>query len=738
MSTPSPAATVTLADALQQALADHRAGRLDDAERLYRRILAVVPGQFDALHLLGVIAVQRGQLAEGERLIRRALAERPGAPEAVGNLANVLQRLGRHAEALAACDEAAAARPDDPELWNTRGLALYGLGRFDEAVAAYDAALALAPRHVIALANRGNALRRQERAAEALASIEQALGIAPDFVPAWQGRATVLMVLGRHVEALGSLDRALALAPRNAVLHQMRGNVLHALGRGNDAIVAYSHAVEADPRAADAWTMRGHALHALGHHEQAMRDFANAVAVAPGDGFALSMYSLLRLYNAEWEGRDALLARLTQCVREDSGAVEPFALLVQTESAADQLTCARQAADARFPTAAQPLHRAASYGHARLRVAYLSADFREHATAYLIAELIERHDRNRFEVTGLSWCAEQATPIRERLRRGFDRFLDVREWSDRGVATWLADNEIDIVVDLMGLTNGARPGICALRPAPVQVNFLGYPGTCGTAHYDYLIADATVIPPGAEAYYAEQVVRMPGCYQPNDRQRAIARHVPARTELGLPADGFVFCAMNATYKITPALWDVWMRLLAAVPGSVLWLLDGGATATANLRREAQARGVAPGRIVVAPRVPLAHYLARMQRADLFLDTLPCTAHTTASDALWAGLPLVTCLGSTFAGRVAGSVVRAAGLPDLVAENLADYEALALRLATHPDALAAVRARLLAQRGTCALFASDRYRQHLEVAFATMCERAAAGLPPAGFDVPALA
>ncbi len=733
MSTPPTAPSITLADALRQAIAAHRAGGLDDAERGYRRILAAVPEQFDALHLLGVLAVQRGQFAEGERLIRRALGVQPGAPEALGNLANVLQRMGRNAEALAACDEAAATKPEDAELWNTRGLALYGLGRFAEAIAAYERAVALAPRHAVALANRGNALRRAGRLPEALASVDQALAIAPDFAAGWQQRAAVQLALGNAPEALGSLDRALALAPRNPVLHQLRGDVLRALDRGNDAIVAYTRAIEADPRFAPAWSMRGYALHALGQNDHAMRDFAHAVQAAPDDAFALSMLSLLRMYNAEWEGRAATLAELTARVQRGGAGVEPFVFLVQSDSAEDQLRCAREAA-ARFAVTAAPLWNGAAYGHAKLRVAYLSADFREHATAYLIAELIERHDRRRFEVAGVSWCGEHASPIRERLRRGFDRFLDVREWSDHEVATWLSDNEVDIVVDLMGFTNGARPGICALRPAPVQINFLGYPGTCGSANYDYIIADATVIPPGAEAHYAEQVVRLPDCYQPNDRQRPLAQHVPGRAELGLPEDGVVFCAMNATYKITPQMWDVWMQLLSAVPGSVLWLLDGGATATANLRRHAQARGVAPERIVFAPRVPLAHYLARMQRADLFLDTLPCTAHTTASDALWAGVPLVTTLGNTFAGRVAASVVRAAGLPDLVAPSLAEYEALALRLATEAEALSAVRARLAAQRMTCPLFASDRYRQHLEVAFATMSERVAAGLPPAGFTV----
>ncbi len=294
---------------------------------------------------------------------------------------------------------------------------------------------------------------------------------------------------------------------------------------------------------------------------------------------------------------------------------------------------------------------------------------------------------------------------------------------------------MDIAIDLKGYTTDSRPGILRWRPCPVQVNYLGYPGTMGADYIDYLIADPVVIPPGSEPFYSERVVRLPDCYQPNDRQRRIAEATPGRREAGLPENGFVFCCFNNNYKLTPDVFSLWMRLLHRVGGSVLWLLEDNAAAAANLRREAAARGIDPSRLVFAPRADLPDHLARHRLADLFLDTLPVNAHTTASDALWAGLPVLTCVGEAFAGRVAASLLRAAGLPELVTGNLDDYEALALRLATRPEDLAALKRRLEANRLTCPLFDTDRYRRHLETAYATMWERAERGDAPQAFDVP---
>jgi protein O-GlcNAc transferase len=367
-------------------------------------------------------------------------------------------------------------------------------------------------------------------------------------------------------------------------------------------------------------------------------------------------------------------------------------------------------------------------------MAYVSADFHEHATAYLMAGLFEAHDKERFEITAVSFGPDAADAMRARLKPAFDRFVDVRGTSDREVARMLHNLEIDIAIDLKGFSANSRTGIFAQRAAPLQVNYLGYPGTLGADYIDYIIADRHVIPPGHEGYYTEKVVRLPETYQVNDSKRSVADWSPGRAEIGLPDPGFVFCCFNSNYKITPDIFAVWMRLLERVTGSVLWLLETNAAASDNLRREAQRRGVAPERLVFAPPMPLDRHLARHRLADLFLDTRPVNAHTTASDALWAGLPLVTCTGDAFAGRVAASLLDAVGLPELITQNLNDYEALALQLATTPSLLSDIRAKLARNRPLHPLFDTDRQRRHIESAYIAMWERYQRGEPPASFTV----
>jgi predicted O-linked N-acetylglucosamine transferase (SPINDLY family) len=352
-------------------------------------------------------------------------------------------------------------------------------------------------------------------------------------------------------------------------------------------------------------------------------------------------------------------------------------------------------------------------------LAYLSADFHDHPTAYLMAELFERHDRNKFEILGISSGPDRRSEMRSRLIAAFDRFVDVRRVSDLEAARLLRDAEVDIAIDLKGFTQNCRPNILAHRPAPIQVNYLGYPGTLGAEYIDYILADEFVIPGDHQIHYSEKVVYLPGCYQVNDTKRKIAERTPARAEVGLPEQGFVFCCFNNSFKLTPRIFDIWMRLLSRIDNSVLWLLQGSATAESNLRREAQARDIDPSRLIFAPRMKLEKHLARHRLADLFLDTLPYNAHTTASDALWTGLPVVTCAGTTFAGRVAGSLLQAVGLPELVTTTLEDYEALALRMATDQGLLRESKEKLARNRLTAPLFDSERFRVHIETAYTTM-------------------
>jgi predicted O-linked N-acetylglucosamine transferase (SPINDLY family) len=437
-----------------------------------------------------------------------------------------------------------------------------------------------------------------------------------------------------------------------------------------------------------------------------------------------------------WDKLAARVEALRAQVRSRSNVVEPFTFLAVSHSAEEQRLCAERHVQEKLPARFAPLWQGTRYRHDRIRLAYLSADYHEHATAYLAAGLFERHDRARFELIGVSYGPHDASPMRGRLERAFERFVDVRNRSDEEAARMLHALEVDVAVDLKGHTTGSRPGILAHRPAPIQAAYLGYPGTMGAPFIDYLLADRVVIPEDERRFYAEKVVYLPGCYQVNDAQRAIAPRTPSRAEAGLPRDGFVFCCFNNNYKILPPVFGAWMRLLRDVPGSVLWLLEDNTAAKRNLQEAARARGIDPARLVFAARLPPAEHLARHRAADLFLDTLPCNAHTTASDALWAGLPVLTCAGTTFAGRVAASLLSAIGLDELVTSSPQEYEALALALARDPGRLAGLRGRLARERATAPLFDTERFRRGLEAAYAAMWEAWQRGEAPQAFAVEA--
>jgi predicted O-linked N-acetylglucosamine transferase (SPINDLY family) len=372
----------------------------------------------------------------------------------------------------------------------------------------------------------------------------------------------------------------------------------------------------------------------------------------------------------------------------------------------------------------------------QIAIGYFSADFHNHATAYLMAELFESHSRGRFRFIAYSFGPDTKDQMRERIKSSFDEFHDVRFMSDKQVAELSRSASIDIAIDLKGFTQDSRPGIFASRAAPLQVNFLGYPGTMGADCYDYLIADHTLIPDKHQSGYVEKIVYLPHSYQPNDRQRKIADKLFTRKELGLPEDAFVFCCFNNNYKITPPVFDTWMELLRVVEKSVLWLFEDNKFCSENLRREARQRGIDPHRLVFAKMLPLAEHLARHRCADLFLDTLPYNAHTTASDALWAGLPLLTQIGETFAGRVAASLLNAAGLPELITTSAREYERTAIELAQNPARLVSIKQKLWDSRLNMPLFDSELYAKHLEAAYAAMHERYLVGLPPAHIHVKA--
>jgi predicted O-linked N-acetylglucosamine transferase (SPINDLY family) len=526
------------------------------------------------------------------------------------------------------------------------------------------------------------------------------------------------------------------IKPDHAEALSNRGNALVELKRPADALVSYERAIALNPGSAEAFNNRGNALLELKRPGDALASYDRALAIDPNNRSAFDNFANTALLCCDWKRKDGIAQRIDQRL-EMWGYIDPFVMLCYSTDNKILISCARNYIRARIPIPCTPLYQRSPGHQRRIRIAYLSADFRVHAIARLIAELFEVHDRDRFEIIGVSYGKTDRSPMRSRLEKSFDQFHDVSGVSNAETARLLRQAEVDIAVDLNGYTRGARPEVLAFRPAPVQVNYLGYPGTMGAEFIDYIIADAIVLPFEQQAYYTEKIVHLPDCYQVNDRKREMAAAPPTRKDEGLPEVGFVFCCFNNNYKITREVFEIWLRLLKQVDGSVLWLLRDNETAQRNLRREAEAAGIASTRLVFAERVPLDRHLARHSLADLFLDTLPYNAHTTASDALWAGLPIVTCMGETFPGRVAASLLQAIGLPELVTSSALEYEQLAQRLASRPEELGPFRTKLHQNRLTFPLFDTDRFVRQLEAAYVRMWERSQAGLEPESFSVTAV-
>lgn len=724
----------SLANALARATELHRAGRLRDAETLYRQVLKDNAQHFDALYCLGMIKAQTGEYDVALELVGAAIESRPGSARAHLGLGNVHDAAGRPERALESYDRALAIEPRFPEALYSRGNALLALRRHAEAVSSYEQALALVPDWPEALTNAGNALHDLKRYEDALRYCDKAIALMPGVAMLHNNRGNLLRDMRRWREALASLNTALELAPRyiDAIINS--GNVLLDTERFGEALSAFDFALSLEPGHLAALNNRANVLRDLRRHEEAAQTVARLLELAPDWDYAPGlMFQSLR-HACDWTDYRQHVARIVRNIRAGKKTDFPFSFLSVSDSVSDQLQCARIYAADRYSAAPVPLWTSERYHHDRIRIAYLSADFHDHATAYLMAGLFERHDRRKFEITAVSFGPDADGGMRNRLRASFEGFIDVRDKSDFEVARMLRNMEIDIAVDLKGFTADSRAGILAYRPAPIQVNYLGYPGTMGAEYMDYILADRWVIPVGQQSYYTEKVVYLPGSYQVNDSGRMIAGNTPTRAEAGLPEAGFVFCCFNNNYKITPEVFDVWMRLLKRVPGSVLWLLNSNPAAVRNLENEAVRRGIAPDRLVFAPQIPVAEHLARHRLADLFLDTAPYNAHTTASDALWAGLPVISMAGNVFASRVAASLLDAVGLPELITTSLEDYEGLALRLARDGTLLSEFSSRLVRNRTTCPLFDTDRSRVHLESAYQTMWERYQRGVPPEGFTV----
>ena len=730
----------------QQAAALLRQGLAPQAAQALALYLQQRPHDAQAWQMLGMARMMAGQLDDAVSALEQSAALNRQDARTWGMLGAACSQLGRAQQAISHFDAAVALAPADAALWCDRGRALHAAQRLEEALASADRALSLNPAQPAAWLLRGNTLRDLRRLPEAVQSLQQAARLVPADALHWHALAAALEDGRQFENTLACARRGLAVAPRHSGLWVSRGNAEMALDQPQPAAASYEQACQCDPGNADAWVGRSRALFKLGEDEQALDCLEKGVALDDKPPF-LAELMRYRQKQARWDDLPALWARVLAQLDEHNAYSMAFPMLAHPgATGADLLRSARacmaaERAKLPHPLPARPKPHEplpAPAAGRPLRVGYLSGDLRDHAVSRLMAGVFEAHDRSAFRIIGVDACAQTVpdTPIRQRVLAAFDESIALGRCTPEEAASRIRALRLDVLIDLMGATGDGQAGVLMLRPAPLQVTWLGFPGTSGMDEIDYILADRHVAPPGSEGEFSECIVRLPDTFQPNDSQRAISPAAPTRASQGLPENGFVFCCHNDTYKVLPGMFDIWMRLLAQVPGSVLWLVCNDEDARANLREQAARRGIDGGRLVFAGRCAYGDYLARYRLADLFLDTLPFNAGTTASDALWAGLPVLTQTGRSFAGRMAASLLHAVGLPELVTQTADEYEALALRLATHAQELAALRQRLNQQGRASALFDTARLTRHLEQALLTMCQRQQQGLPPQGFDVPA--
>jgi predicted O-linked N-acetylglucosamine transferase (SPINDLY family) len=637
-------------------------------------------------------------------------------------------QAGDFEQAIRLYDGFIERNPTHPEAYYKRAIASFALGRFESALGDYERTVALNPQHGYAFCNRGTVLERLRRPEEALQSYDRAVAINPEDSLSHYNRASVLKQLGRLQEALISYEKAVALNKDFAEALVNRGNVLQELGRHAEAVQSFDRAIELKPIFAAAFQGRALSLFRLKEFEPAIVALGHALRLDPGLKHLLGFRRQIQMQICDWDGLDRDLQQIEEGLMRGDGVCAPHAMLALVDSTLLHRLAAEIWMRQQCPPSNMLEAIPARGTHPRIRIGYFSSDFRDHAVSLLTAELFELHDRKRFEITAFAFGPESKDAVRTRLERAFDRFIDVGAQSDAEVASLARRLGIDIAVDLNGYTEHSRTGIFAMRAAPVQVSYIGYLGTMGAPYIDYLLADSTVILDSERRNYVEKIAYLPS-YQVNDSMRRIGSRIFTREELGLPSSGFVYCSFNANYKFSPSIFAVWMRILKRVDNSSLFVYAESKAAERNLQEAARGFHVEPRRIVFGKRLSREDYLARLQVMDLFLDTLPYNAGTTASDALWAGLPVLTCSGRSFASRMAASILRSIELPELVTSTAGEYEQLAVQLAEDPHLLLRLREKLARNRSRTSLFDTPLFTKHLETAYAKMFERYRDGMPP---------
>ena len=679
---------------LEEAVAFHKQGKIDQAESIYRQLLELDPKNSDALRLLGLIAYQTGNYQVAVDMIGMAIEINPNVASFHLN----------------------------------QGIVFQELKQWDAAVASYNSAIALKPDYAEAYCNRGNALKELKQLDVAVDSYDKAIALKPELMEAYYNRGISLKELNQTDAAIASYDRAIALKPDYVEAHCNRGNALKELRQFEAAVASYERAIALRPDYAEAFYNRGVSQQELKQLGNAVASYEQANRLKPDYEYLDGIRQHIKMLMCDWQDFESNVLDLTEKIRLKKRVSPCFHVLSLPINPYDLRAVAELWSEDKYPynSSLGPISKITS--KSKIRIGYYSADFRVHPVSFLTVGLFEHHDKSRFELIAFSMSAVVNDEIRERISKSFDQLIDVTSMSDKEVEVLSRKLGVDIAVDLGGHTQNCRTGIFSFRAAPIQLSYIGFLGTMGAKYYDYLIADKTIIPVKSQVYYSEKIVYLPS-YQVNDSKQEIPSIALSRQALNLPSSGFVYCCFNANYKITPSTFDGWMRILNSVPESVLLLYTDINVASENLKLEAHKRGVNPERLIFGEKLMRSQYLARFRSADLFLDTLPYNAGATASDALWAGLPVLTCTGESFASRYAASMLFAIGLPELVTETSTEYEELAIELATNPVKLKGIKDKLESNRLTTPLFNTALFAEHIEIAYTKMYERYQANLPP---------
>lgn len=701
--------------------------RPEQALTSYDEAIKIKPNYAMGYHHRGAALQELGRLEAAVESYDQSIAINPSYEDAYANLGNALLALNRPEQALISYEKSISLRPDNAEAYSNRGNALLDLKRVEDALASYEKALEIKPDYAAGHYNHGNALQELNRLEEAVASYDRAISIHLAFEEAFANRGNALLALKRPEHALASYAQAISINPNCAEFHYNHGRAQQELGRLKEALVSYDKAVILNPDYAAGYYNRGITLQALGRLDEAVLSYERTLALDPDYEYLQGIYLHIKMLMCDWENFEYNIESLLLNINQRKRASTCFPILALTDSLPIQRKASEVLVNDKYPlnTSLGPILK--SNTCRKIKIGYYSAHFRDHPVSILCAELFETHDRNKFELFGFYSGPPDFSKMHQRVASAFDVFADVWLKDDREIAILSRDIGIDIAVDLTGLTENSRVGVFSYRAAPIQISYIGYLGTMGAQYYDYLIADKTIIPAGSQQYYSEKIVYLPS-YQVNDSKREIADKLYTKSELNLPEKSFVFCCFNNNYKLTPTTFDSWMRILAAVPDSILLIYVGNKWAQANIKMEAEKRGIVQNRIVFGSRIGASENLARYRSADLFLDTLPYNAGTTASDAIWSGLPVLTCMGESFASRVAASLLNAIELPELITTTREEYEAKAIELATNPTKIKAIKEKLECNRKTTALFDTQRFTGHIETAYSEMYRRYKADLP----------